>query len=367
MFYTCNASDLNATLEAFADVSGPGVIASFLGPAFISVGLVFFHYILAFDPEENPFRTELPTGSQGPQLPHGPGQYEWTVNPIDKLAKQGIRWLFKRFCGFNGQILWLGSSEFTLRNDLSAYHFQLIVRVAWFSNLTHLAGLTVLRNYLHSRPVEKRIRLSLMVVLSIMLLFALVPTLSFNWSQGSESSDEIITPPGSKAICYFNIREIDASASTFSSGLVSMLLVLFSLVYWLLVSTVWGTFRFVKDKSSVSVKENDWTFGQILPMFLLLGPVAALISTILEARQHQSDNDRNIEAFCSRIDAANVEPSTHAQSHGTPDDEHDNLFTLELMVETAVNHREEVDQLLQRVLRTDSYMSANHRYDISNI
>ncbi|KAM0346187.1 hypothetical protein ACHAPU_005608 [Fusarium lateritium] len=53
-------------------------------------------------------------------------------------------------------------------------------------------------------------------------------------------------------------------------------------VFWLLVSAIWGTIKLSTTKSSAKVDENDWTFGQILPAFLLMGPVAVAVKAGLE-------------------------------------------------------------------------------------
>jgi hypothetical protein len=122
-----------------------------------------------------------------------------------------------------------------LRKGISAYHFYLITHVAWFSNLTHICGLTVLRKYLHSRSTEKVIRLCSMAGLAILLLIAMGPTLFFNWAyidvEGSASL------PGTDAICFYNpsrstnwyyLSNSDASGvantTAFQSGLMSVLL-----------------------------------------------------------------------------------------------------------------------------------------------
>lgn len=99
-----------------------------------------------------------------------------------------------------------------LTNGISAYHFLLVGLVAWFSNVTHIAGLTVLRQYLHSRPCEKWFRLTLMILLSIVLLTAMCPTMFFNWAawidQIPDESDYYLqstaASPGSYAICFFS-------------------------------------------------------------------------------------------------------------------------------------------------------------------
>lgn len=53
-------------------------------------------------------------------------------------------------------------------------------------------------------------------------------------------------------------------------------------VYWLLVSGIWGTIKLLQARSSAEVEENDWSFGQILPIFLLLGPLVTIFQLFFE-------------------------------------------------------------------------------------
>ncbi|KAK2778808.1 hypothetical protein CKAH01_11582 [Colletotrichum kahawae] len=49
----------------------------------------------------------------------------------------------------------------------------------------------------------------------------------------------------------------------------------------LVVSFTWGTIRIIRSRASVKVNENEWGFGQILPVFLLIGPLAGMLTPIL--------------------------------------------------------------------------------------
>lgn len=69
-----------------------------------------------------------------------------------------------------------------LRCGLSAYHWQVLVNLAWFSSLTHLSCLTFLRNYLYNRPAQRAWRLVAMAAFLIMLLAAFEPTKNYTWS-----------------------------------------------------------------------------------------------------------------------------------------------------------------------------------------
>lgn len=64
---------------------------------------------------------------------------------------------------------------------LQAYHWQILVYLAWFSSITHLSGLTVLRSYLSRHPTGTYLRYALMAILLMILIVAIVPTGFFNW------------------------------------------------------------------------------------------------------------------------------------------------------------------------------------------
>ncbi|KAG5660179.1 hypothetical protein KAF25_003701 [Fusarium avenaceum] len=395
--YDCSFSARSSELEPYGDVAGPGVLAGFLGPGWLSVGLVLLHYIFVFDPNKDPF---LADGQEGSDCDD---PNEWKANPIDSLVKdvigKGLRCIKINTVWGNAlemSILGMCDVQFVtgigilisgfidLRKGISAYHFYLITHVAWFSNLTHICGLAVLRKYLHSRPIEKVIRLWCMATLAILLLIAMGPTLFFNWAyidpEGSASL------PGTDAICFYNpsrsaswflLSKNDGSGlaktTAFQSGLTSILLLflnftsrmikfqkplsdslkalrrllcgnlfksicllqrrrsqttglrslfnrrmmLYNLIslllvltlyldlllsslwdmFWLLASAFWGTFKLFMTKSSANVDEDDWNFGQILPAFLLLGPIATAIKAAFE---HQLESTRSQSSYDTR-------------------------------------------------------------------
>lgn len=85
---------------------------------------------------------------------------------------------------------------------ISAYHWQLVVYLAWFSNLTHIACLTALRRYLHQHQLERNWRLFFMTVLWLGLIPAMVPTAFFNWP----NEEPTACLPPSNARCFFDIH-----------------------------------------------------------------------------------------------------------------------------------------------------------------
>ncbi|KAH0536789.1 hypothetical protein FGG08_006357 [Glutinoglossum americanum] len=79
----------------------------------------------------------------------------------------------------------LASGYSQLQNGISSHHWQVIVHLAWYSSLTHLAALTVLRTYLRKdqtlRFWGRSWRLFFMFALITMLVVAILPTGSEHW------------------------------------------------------------------------------------------------------------------------------------------------------------------------------------------
>lgn len=96
------------------------------------------------------------------------------------------------------------SAFILLSRGIQAYHWQLIVYVAWFSSVTHISAMTVLRSFLRERRLETSVRFGLMTCLLIMLIIAFIPTLFFDWPSPSMehcTAAEIYSP----VICFFDV------------------------------------------------------------------------------------------------------------------------------------------------------------------
>ena len=90
-----------------------------------------------------------------------------------------------------------------LRCGIRAFHWQIIVLLAWFSTITHLSCLTFLRNHLYNRPAERECRLVAMGLMLLMLLVATIPTGGYDWLDlWAGSSPNNFPLPHSYAICY---------------------------------------------------------------------------------------------------------------------------------------------------------------------
>ena len=68
-----------------------------------------------------------------------------------------------------------------LRCGLTTFYWQVIVYLAWFSSLTHLSCLTLLRNHLHNHAAERRLRLFAMGGLATLLVVGLSFTGNYYW------------------------------------------------------------------------------------------------------------------------------------------------------------------------------------------
>lgn len=108
----------------------------------------------------------------------------------------------------------LSSGFVLLSRGIQTYHWLLIVYIAWFSSITHLSAMTVLRSYFRERRVETSIRFGLMSCLLIMLLIAFIPTAWFDWTN---PFFDFCTAAwaSSPAICFFDF----ANARKLSAGL----------------------------------------------------------------------------------------------------------------------------------------------------
>ena len=70
----------------------------------------------------------------------------------------------------------LVSGYYAGTRGLSGYHWKMMVRVAWFSTITHLAALSCLRTHLYQNQVKRFLRLVLIGILAVMVITATMAT-----------------------------------------------------------------------------------------------------------------------------------------------------------------------------------------------
>lgn len=90
---------------------------------------------------------------------------------------------------------------------LATYYWMLITELAWFSSLTHLSCLTLLRTHLYNRTSERAWRLFAMGAMASLLVIGLAFTGRYSWAY------EVVVPKGDtgpspldQAICYLDIK-----------------------------------------------------------------------------------------------------------------------------------------------------------------
>lgn len=138
---------------------------------------------------------------------------------------------------------------------LSCFEWQILVNLAWFSSLTHLSCLTVLRNYLYNHPVERAWRLLSMLVLVVMLSLALLPTTNYKWKeQGIWSNEKLIPKLTDYAICYLKPdRRYQSQFSVLSSTISIFLISLGFLLRVIRLHHSFSSFVSGKIRKSLSV------------------------------------------------------------------------------------------------------------------
>lgn len=87
---------------------------------------------------------------------------------------------------------------------LAAYEWLFIVNLAWFSCLTHLSCLTILRNHLYDRALERLWRLFAMGSLATLLVVGLLSMGNVWWGE------EMFSTPGDYAICHLGFSRSPA-------------------------------------------------------------------------------------------------------------------------------------------------------------
>ncbi|XP_044724073.1 uncharacterized protein HRG_01969 [Hirsutella rhossiliensis] len=196
----------NVRLESYPDISGTGVIVSFVGTAFMTFLLLAANYFVVYDPTQHPFLARATPMASGSGVDVAAScssckmrRDSWHPNVADQRFLGSTIITMCDLQIFTGAGI-LISGFLSLYDNLAAYHWQIVVYLAWFSTVSHLAGLTVIRSYLHAFPRKRNIRLVLVVVVLLLLLVAMAPTQFFAW-RGTVS--RIL--PGTAAICYFDL------------------------------------------------------------------------------------------------------------------------------------------------------------------
>ncbi|KAF2785964.1 hypothetical protein K505DRAFT_354736 [Melanomma pulvis-pyrius CBS 109.77] len=325
--------------------------------------IIVVNYLLAFQPEMDPFRLDQPEA-----LPRA----DFKPNPIDKLVIKSIREKFGIHRSSLTVCMQLTPTQCVLyMSDLqiltglsifisgfvqmpcgiSRYHWKILAYLAWFSSLTHFGCLSFLRSYLFNHPAERTWRLFFMIIIAVMLVFALVPTGLAKESYGPSYhsidyyGDAIICAFQQATSTYRNSMPFDNMVLSITFLAVGLLVRLFKLsqglsvfitarirkpcskravrllarvrtwskidesptgmkrllvyrpllagflivrvvvdlyssmlgeVLWIMFSFVWGLIQLIQTRNSAPGGDNDWSFGQVVPVVLIGAPLLTI-------------------------------------------------------------------------------------------
>ncbi|PYH34512.1 uncharacterized protein BO87DRAFT_358442 [Aspergillus neoniger CBS 115656] len=237
-----NCSGPSPEWIANSDITGTGVVFSYIITAGIVVVVLALYYFAAYDPSHDPF--------QGTKRNSAPRAFH--PNPVDALILEDSRRIAMTCLGAFGcisinntsfeeafirciiafsdmqlltgySLLISGFSQ--LRSGLQTFYWQVVIGLTWFSTITHLSCLTALRNHLYLHSSERTWRLAAMAILCVLLAIGLGFTANYDWvffGGGDEPNY------GDAAICYIRIRSPLGQA--FYTMLFSVLLITFSFV-----------------------------------------------------------------------------------------------------------------------------------------
>ncbi|GFN13299.1 uncharacterized protein AtWU_03097 [Aspergillus tubingensis] len=368
-----NCSGPSPEWIANSDITGTGVVFSYIITAGIVVVVLALYYFVAYDPSHDPFQ-----GSKRNSVPRA-----FYPNPVDALILEDSRRIAMACLGAFGcisinntsfeeafirciiafsdmqlltgySILISGFSQ--LRSGLQTFYWQVVIGLTWFSTITHLSCLTALRNHLYLHSSERTWRLAAMAILCVLLAIGLGFTANYDWAFFGGGDEPNY---GDAAICYIRIRSPLGHA--FYTMLFSVLLITFSFVvrivklyrflsvdiftrarsrvkhwtytslrivhdwsdasaqppslicmicyypllaaklsadllvdgwasvfmeiFWVAVAYSWGIYRLIAalqmtwKPTGFLNGSSDWTFGQVIAMLLLAGPLITIVES----------------------------------------------------------------------------------------
>jgi hypothetical protein len=258
--YDCSAEPL--PLHPDSDITGVGIVTNYIATASIAVLIITIYYLGIFQPGHDPFD-------------RGDQDDSFRPNPVDEIFLRPVRWAPKHilrrtlksrrmspYASIRLQQTFIKVSSFFLYSSgslgyietalvltyckcllamsdlqivtgfsilisgfaqlhcgLSGCHWLFIIKLAWFSSLTHLSCLTVLRSHLYRFGAERLLRLLAMGGLATLLI---VGSLSTGKSEREYTYSRLSSP----AICQlWASPDLSGGDITFWSTLVPVILV----------------------------------------------------------------------------------------------------------------------------------------------
>ncbi|KAF2113284.1 hypothetical protein BDV96DRAFT_601462 [Lophiotrema nucula] len=189
------------------ELSGIGVILGFSITAYLTFALLILHYFIVHDPHRiGPRGTAYTNAVDRDFLAYFRGFISWTPSRRFEYAMEKSVLILSDLQLVTGlAILVSGYSQ--LNCGLTAYHWQIMVYVAWFSSFTFLSAMTFLEGYFQENHTMRIIRVCFMFVLASLLIVALLPTGSHNWLNLLSEGEFY---PSLPAACYFRQLPLDS-------------------------------------------------------------------------------------------------------------------------------------------------------------
>ncbi|KAM0713404.1 hypothetical protein Q7P37_010366 [Cladosporium fusiforme] len=376
---------------ADTDISGIGVILAFHISAYVTFTAVLIGYAFGIIDDQllAPVdRRVFHVTSRTRQFPRSQATLrKFILTLSDNQIVTGIAILAAGFRGLR-------------KGDISVYHYQVVLYLAWLSSSVHLSAISLLRPYLADHFGLKTWRLVGMMVLFVMLLIGLVPTISHRWGianplnrDDTGLSDAAPNGWGVPAVCFwgrtygegvnsdaplgyailivsylwkigdmldaprdFYHRRIRRPAEAFVERCLSaiakqyakqrncfyiilfrmlMMMILpglaftetmvsFSASLWLsALGLVFGTIQVLIPRNqnlvSTAGEEDEWKFGQLVPLILLIQPLGVLIENMIVPygrTQTSRRNERNDDDSEYEMEAQG--PQNPTQDHLSP-------------------------------------------------
>ncbi|KAK8069711.1 hypothetical protein PG994_006327 [Apiospora phragmitis] len=352
-FSMANCSNLlqnGAVIEANADISGVGVVSAFILSAYLTFTAVLVAYLFGLVDSEllspvdrrvfhiRPYLSRSTIAATGAR-PHGSGQQQHEQRAPSKFRAKAEACLRTAVLALSDQqivtgIAIMGAGFQGLRaRALSAYHYQIVLYLAWMSSSVHLTAITVLASYLKRHRGVLAWRLTGMLVLFAMLVVGLVPTISNDWGifwwPGIDSDKTgwaiparcfwgnlrggTVSPDAPIGFIILSVSYLWKMGQLFSSsrgayhrwvrGPVERslpVMVMFEVVssfaasLWLsLMGLIFGTIQVLIPRGQMQPmtqsQEGTWGFGQLVPLILLIQPLGMVLEHVWTREPHDED------------------------------------------------------------------------------
>jgi hypothetical protein len=335
--------------EADSEITGIGIVVSFLLSAYITMGLAVAAYVLGAIDASLLGPVDLLV-HRIPTRPRISAAWQEALDACvllfsDQQIMTGLAVLIAGFVG--------------LANRMDVYHFQIVIMLAWMSSSVNLTALTVLGRYFAEHKAVLYWRLGGMLTILTLLLVALVPTSSNHWALWAteQGNPDHTTGWAIPARCYY---AHDASEKVNADAPLSYILLISSYVWklcslsktsksvfarwirgppqrflesmirmhsgrsqkrllryhiclvlyvdflvifefaasfaaslWIsILGLAYGTIQTLVPRlqnAKYFKSEDDWTFGQIVPLILLIQPIGAMLELYRSRENSEED------------------------------------------------------------------------------